>query len=347
MSEEANSPGEPLARLVPEAPHEAAPTAELLIAELAPAPPVMLDELHLGRPRFRRRVVLPLALFLATCATTFVAGVYGWTPGFIDESFGERLQQFWPRGIEYMVAVIAVLLAHEMGHFLMTVRYHIPASYPIFLPMPLVTLTGTMGAVISMDGLRADRRQIFDIGLAGPLAGLLLAVPLLCIGLRTAERGDSHVAPPRFAVAGDASQPSHYGQPLLEKLVRPYLRPDLPENATFQFNALYMAGWVGMLITGLNMLPVSQLDGGHIVYALLGRRGRWVGRLFLFSAITYVIFSGNYGWVIMIVLVTLLGADHPPTSNDRVRIGPWRWLIGLASLAIPILCFMPVPFSPD
>ncbi len=291
--------------------------------------------------------MLPLGLFLATCATTFVAGVYGWTPNILDDSFGERVRQFWPRGIEYMVAVIAVLLAHEMGHFLMTVRYRIPASYPIFLPMPLLTMTGTMGAVISMDGLRADRRQIFDIGLAGPLAGLVLAVPLLCVGLKSAERGDSHVAPPRFAVAGDASQPSHYGRPLIEKLVRPYLRPDLTENSPFRFNALYMAGWVGMLITGLNMLPVSQLDGGHITYALLGRRGRWVGRLFLFSAIAYVIFSENYGWVIMIVLVTLLGADHPPTSNDRVRIGPWRWLIGLASLAIPILCFMPVPFSPD
>jgi membrane-associated protease RseP (regulator of RpoE activity) len=347
MSEEANSPGEPLPRLVPEEPHEAAPTAELLIAELAPAPPVMLDELHLGRPRFRRRVVVPLALFMATCATTFVAGVYGWTPGFIDESFGERLQQFWPRGIEYMVAVIAVLLAHEMGHFLMTVRYRIPASYPIFLPMPLLTMTGTMGAVISMDGLRADRRQIFDIGLAGPLAGLVLAVPLLCIGLKTAER----VRPPpiqvKAAAVGNVPQAYHYGEPLLEKLVLPYLRPGLPDSAELRINALYMAGWVGMLITGLNMLPVSQLDGGHIVYALLGRRGRWVGRLFLFSAIAYVIVTENYGWVIMIVLVTLLGADHPPTSNDRVRIGPWRWLIGLASLAIPILCFMPVPFSPD
>ena len=109
----------------------------------------MLDD----RPRIRRRVGLPLALFLLTCATTFVAGVYGWTPSMIDSSFGERFRLFWPRGLEYMVAVIGVLLAHEMGHFLMTVRYGIPASYPIFIPMPLLTMTGTMGAVISMDGL--------------------------------------------------------------------------------------------------------------------------------------------------------------------------------------------------
>jgi membrane-associated protease RseP (regulator of RpoE activity) len=303
----------------------------------------MLDEVLLDQPRYRRRVALPLALFLITCATTFVAGVYGWSPNVIDSTFGERFRLFWPQGLEYMVAVIGVLLAHEMGHFLMTVRYGIPASYPIFIPMPLLTMTGTIGAVISMDGLRADRRQIFDIGLAGPIAGLIVAIPLLCIGLKTAA-----VAPLTARVTGahvdGAPESYRYGKPLLEQLVRPSVRPELPNSAFVVPNALYMAGWVGMLITGLNMLPVSQLDGGHIIYALLGRRGRWVGRFFLLSAITYVIVSENYGWVVMIVLVTLLGADHPPTSNDRARIGPWRWLIGLASLAIPILCFMPMPF---
>ena len=279
----------------------------------------MLDEVLDDRPRIRRRVGLPLALFLLTCATTFVAGVYGWTPSTIDSSFGERFRLFWPRGLEYMVAVIGVLLAHEMGHFLMTVRYGIPASYPIFIPMPLLTMTGTMGAVISMDGLRADRCQIFDIGLAGPLAGLVVAIPLLFFGLRTAEK--VNLPPAQLKAVARTRKTYRYGQPLLEKLVLPYLRPGLTNSDDLEINALYMAGWVGMLITGLNMLPVSQLDGGHIVYALLGRRGRWVGRFFLLSAIMYVIVSENYGWVVMIVLVTLLGADHPPTSNDRRRSG--------------------------
>jgi membrane-associated protease RseP (regulator of RpoE activity) len=340
------------ADLPAESPHQTAgavpytpPPPEPLVAEVVPETPVMLDEVLLDRPQYRRRVALPLALFLITCGTTFAAGVYGWTPSVIDGSFVEKLRLFWPRGLEYMVAVIAVLLAHEMGHFLMTVRYGIPASYPIFIPMPLLTMTGTMGAVISMDGLRADRRQIFDIGLAGPLAGLVVAIPLLCFGLKTAEKVD--FPPTQLKVGGAMPQIYHYGEPLLEKIVLPYLRPGLSNSDDLQINALYMAGWVGMLITGLNMLPVSQLDGGHIIYALLGRRGRWVGRFFLLSAIAYVIVSENYGWVIMIVLVTLLGADHPPTSNDRARIGPWRWLLGLASLAIPILCFMPVPFWMD
>jgi Zn-dependent protease len=296
-----------------------------------PVPARVLDEFELEQPRFRRRVKLPLALFLATCVTTFMAGVYDWRPVLPDATLWEKILTAWPRGLTYMAAVIAVLLAHEMGHFLMTIRYRIPASYPIFIPMPIIMMTGTMGAVIGMDGLRANRRQLFDIGLAGPLAGLVLTIPLVCIGLMTAE----------------PAMVQTYGRPLLVKLLLPILRPDLPEGAMLQENALYMAGWVGMLITGLNMMPVSQLDGGHIIYGLLGRRSRWVARAFLLSAISLVIITENYNWLMMLVLVTFLGADHPPTANDRVRIGASRWLIGLASLAIPILCFTPTPLLMD
>jgi hypothetical protein len=179
--------------------------------------------------------------------------------------------------------------------------------------------------------LRANRRQLFDIGLAGPLAGLVLTIPLVCIGLMRADPATVQI----------------YGRPLLVKLLLPLLRPDLPEGALFRENALYMAGWVGMLITGLNMMPVSQLDGGHIIYGLLGRRSRWIARAFLLSAISLVVITENYNWLMMLVLVTFLGTDHPPTANDRVRIGPLRWLIGAASLAIPILCFSPTPLVID
>ncbi|HKD37448.1 MAG TPA: site-2 protease family protein, partial [Pirellulales bacterium] len=290
-----------------------------------------LDEFESSPPRFRRRIVLPLFLFLATCASTFMAGVYSWAPEPIDGTWLERIRVRWADGLIYMAAVMAVLLAHEMGHFLMTIRYRIPASYPIFIPMPIIMTTGTMGAVIGMDGLRADRRQLFDIGLAGPLAGLVLTVPLVCIGLMRAV----------------PTAVPHFGEPLLVKLLLPYLRPELAPNMSLHENALYMAGWVGMLVTGLNMMPVSQLDGGHIIYGLLGRRSRWVARAFLLSAMALIVISENYTWLMMLLLVTLLGADHPPTANDRVRIGPLRWLIGAASLAIPVLCFMPTPLNID
>ena len=277
-----------------------------------PEVPRMLDEVLLEGPRYRRRVALPLSLFLISCATTFSAGVYGWAPIFLDSTVWLRIREFWPQGLTYAVAVLAILLAHEMGHFLMTVRYRIAASYPIFIPMPFIMITGTMGAVIGMDGLRADRRQLFDIGLAGPLAGLVLTIPLVCIGLKTAVAKPA--VPARAAVAGIAPTEGYeFGRPLLVKLLLPYLRPDLPPNAPFEINALYMAGWVGMLITGLNMLPVSQLDGGHIIYGLLGRHSRWIARAFLFGSILAIVIGEQYSWLLMLVLVIFLGADHPTT----------------------------------
>ena len=103
-----------------------------------------------------------------------------------------------------------------------------------------------------------------------------------------------------------------------------------------------MAGWVGMLITGLNMLPISQLDGGHVIYGLFGRNARMVARTFLIAAILFVVIGEQYNWTVMLVLVILLGVDHPPTRDDDVPLGFWRSVIGLASLAIPILCFTPV-----
>ncbi len=301
------------------------------------------DELEVGRLQFRRRTILPACLFLATCVTTFCAGVYGWEPAFLDLSVFSRLGQ-WRQGLTYMVAVMGVLLAHEMGHFLMTVRFRIRASYPMFIPVP-VMMTGTMGAVIGMDGRRADRRQLFDIGLAGPLAGLVVTLPLIYFGLKQAV--PTPLEPPAIAAGDEAAidPPIHYGRPLLVDLLLPHIRPDLAPDANFAPNAFYMAGWVGLLVTGLNMLPMSQLDGGHVIHALLGRKGRWFSRGFLFAAIAAVIAAEAYNWLVMLGIVVLIGIDHPPSSNDRMQIGPLRWCLGISSLAIPVLCFIPTPIS--
>ena len=173
----------------------------------------------------------------------------------------------WPDGLRYMLAVMGILLAHEMGHFLMAVRYHIPASYPIFIPMP-VTFMGTMGAVIAMDGARADRKQMFDIGIAGPLAGLVVAIPLLCVGIWVAK---PVVLPTSSPVTGD---------PLLAELLIGWLHPDARLVPRFRVsgNPFYMAGWVGMLITGLNMMPISQLDGGHVTLRAFRQTGTISGQ---------------------------------------------------------------------
>lgn len=285
----------------------------VVLAVLAEMPEVRENRIA---PTRQRAVLLPLSLFAATCFSTY------WV--FYVQS-GPRA------GLLYMTAVMGILLAHEMGHFLQALRYKIPASLPFFIPMPLTPI-GTMGAVIGMQGSSADRKQMFDIGISGPWAGLVVAIPVSMLGILTAD----FVVPPPGTL-------SDFTDPLMFQAMIAVLRPDLPAGAELVMNPFLMAGWVGMLITGLNMLPVSQLDGGHMTYALFGKRAHYIARGFLFLAAAYMIVTDTYVWTIMLVLVALIGCDHPPTANDRVPLGPLRWAIGIVSLAIPVLCFMPDP----
>jgi membrane-associated protease RseP (regulator of RpoE activity) len=310
--------------------HWPGPISSQVTASSGRCRPRELSAADLVSPR-RRRIVLPVFLFAATCFSTFLAGALDFNPGYyLEASQADRvISANWSQGLVYMAAVIGILLCHEMGHFLQTVRYHVPASLPYFIPVPIL-MTGTMGAVIGMEGSRANRRQLFDIGISGPLAGLVVALPIIWFGIKSAT-----VLPP------DAE--FQLGDPLIFKLLTGYLRPDLPHGVLLDKNhPLLMAGWVGMLITGLNMLPISQLDGGHVIYGLFGRRSYLVARAFLITAIAFIIIGDHYNWTVMLVLVIMLGVDHPPTSDDDVPLGLWRTGLGLVSLLIPVLCFTPV-----
>lgn len=285
------------------------------------------------RPR-RRRIFLPVFLFVATCLSTFIAGSLDWDPGtyLAGDTAGQKIAANWQQGLVYAAAVVGILLTHEMGHFVQTVRYGVPASLPFFIPVPFL-LTGTMGAVIGMEGSRADRKQLFDIGISGPWAGLLVALPITWFGIQSAE-----------AMKGTA--PIVLGDPLIFKLMTHYLRPDIAADAILnKNNPLLMAGWVGMLITGLNMLPISQLDGGHVIYGLFGRTAKWIARAFMILAILFIVFGEHYNWTLMLIIVIMLGVDHPPTRDDNVPLGWKRWAFGFISLAIPVLCFTPVQLS--
>ncbi len=299
---------------------------------------------------YKRRVILPLLLFLATCLTTFSSGTIffaGEVPveKFPDEISLHKLQivaeeilhRGWPAGLTYMVAVMSILLAHEMGHFLQAVRYKVPASFPLFIPMPLPPI-GTMGAVIRMSSSKADRRQLFDIGISGPLAGLVVAIPIAWFGIQSA-----HIAP----VPANAEDHGLVLQdPLLIKAITRVLHPEIKPGEDLILSPLLLASWVGMLITGLNMLPVSQLDGGHISYALFGRRAAHaISWLMVAATIVFIVHWGRYDWMLMLALVVLIGPAHPPTSDDHVPLGFTRRLIGLASLLIPVLCFVPMPIQ--
>lgn len=275
----------------------------------------------------QRRILLPLILFAFTCLSTFWSGsvgLYGIVAfSGIGNFFDVLVMASWWDGLTYMAAMMSILLAHEMGHFLMTLRHRIPASLPFFIPMPL-TLIGTMGAVIALHGSKADRKQLFDIGIAGPLAGLVIAVPVLCAGIYLAQPDDT----------------SLFSQPLISKLLISVIRPDLT-GKSLGMNPLLMAGWVGLLLTGLNMMPISQLDGGHVAYALFRRNAHRLAQAFLIVAIAFVVYSGQTVWVLMLSLVVLIGIYHPPTADDNVRMGAARTFLGYISLALPILCFPP------
>jgi membrane-associated protease RseP (regulator of RpoE activity) len=320
------------------------PSSELVEAQLvdeAPSPP--------PAPIRPRRIVLPVILFLLTCASAFFAGVTGWIPGnylVLPAAIGNdayfllparrAIIAHWQEGLAYMACVLAILLTHEMGHFVMTLVYRVRASLPYFLPLPISPI-GTMGAVIGMDAQQANRKQIFDIGLAGPLAGLAVAIPIMWIGAK------------RLNIEPEAVGPA-VNVPLAMQMAMDYWHPGQATTAggvpLSQANPFFMAGWVGLIITGLNMLPVSQLDGGHVVYALFGRAARWIARAFMFLAFLYMgimlaVFRTAPTFLLMAVLVLFLGIDHPPTRDDSVPIGWFRTVLGLASLAIPVFCFLP------
>jgi membrane-associated protease RseP (regulator of RpoE activity) len=288
-----------------------------------------MDELDRA---IRRRHRLQLLLFLLTCGTTFMAGAAGWqplVPG-VDDGVGEAIRSHASRGLLYMAAVMAVLAAHEAGHYVAARLHGIPATLPFFIPVPIL-LTGTLGAVIGMEGSRANRRQLFDIAIAGPLAGLLVAIPAIACGM----------------LNGTADPRSPFAMPLVAEWLMGILRPDLAAGTRLEPNPLFMAGWVGMLVTGLNMFPISQLDGGHVSRAVFGPASRWLARGVLLAAIAAIVVFGRFNWIALVVIVTLMGTDHPPIREDGVPLGFARTLLGIASLLIPVVTFMPEPLLLD
>ena len=236
-----------------------------------------------------------------------------------------------------MVCVIAILFAHEMGHYVMTRVYKVPSTLPFFIPFPFAPM-GTMGAVIAMKSQAADRKEIFDIGIAGPIAGLVFALPIVWYGVAQLD------------VSAPMAGSYRYDLPLLIRWMYSLMHPGAPaitEVYSSQVSAMFMAGWVGLLITGLNMLPLSQLDGGHVTYTLFRAHSRWIARLFVAVAIAYMAYQRIVIWMLMLVLIFFIGLYHPPTADDRVSLGKLRVVCGVLSLLIPIFCFPPrglIPF---
>ncbi len=273
-------------------------------------PPVVQVRPAQQAPR-QRRVMMPVLLFLATCWSTYLA----------------------QNSAIYFVGLMTILTAHELGHFFQTLRYRVPASLPYFLPMPLTPI-GTMGAVIAMQPGMGNRRALFDIAVTGPLAGLIPALVFSFVGLQWSE-----VAP-----VAQAQGALRLGEPLLFQWMAQWIHGTIPEGHDIYLHPLAFAGWVGILITALNMIPIGQLDGGHILYALLLRNSRPIATLLLAVAAIAVVVGGYTGWILMIMLLLFFGASHPPTADDTVPLGAGRTALGWITLVLPFVGFTPTPF---
>jgi membrane-associated protease RseP (regulator of RpoE activity) len=280
--------------------------------------------------RPRRGLGLHLALFAATFVTTAMASALHQGIDVFAEP--NRLLSGFP----YAIALMTILLFHECGHYVLARIHRVDATLPFFIPAPPVLfLIGTLGAFIRMRTLPRDRRALFDIGAAGPWAGMLVAVPVLMIGLSLSE---IHPALPGTEAG------LYLGDSLLFKLLTWLVLGTNGDDVTIVLHPVALAGWVGLLVTALNLLPVGQLDGGHVVYAAFGERWhRWISRGTLTALIVLGV-GGAATWLVWAVLLSFLGTRHPRLHDadqplDRAR----RWG-AVATLVMFLVTFMPEPF---
>lgn len=310
-------------------------------------------------PRPRERWWVHLLLFVLAAITTTLAGAhflgrdalaYAAGPFGLPIPVSIRLPEFWP-GLYFSVPLLVVLLGHELGHYLMARHHRMDVSPPYFAPAPhVVSVIGTLGAFIRLRSALINRAMLLDVGAAGPLVSFVLSIPLLALGLSwsrpiTLAAPDGGIFPATRLMVLFDGQPIWLGESLLvHGLVRLFSEP----APTLWLHPLALAAWLGLFVTTLNLLPFSQLDGGHILFALLGRGQRVVG-LFGLGALLLMgnaQWGGWWGWWFWGGIALLLGRGrvaHPPVLDPGFRLGPLRRAVGWACVLILALTFVPVP----
>jgi membrane-associated protease RseP (regulator of RpoE activity) len=280
-------------------------------------------------PPPRRRIVLPVFLFVATCLSTF--GVR-----FLPYATAGEIQLGLVHALQYSGCLMTILLCHEMGHFLQSVRYKIRASLPFFIPLPVPQSFGTMGAVIVMQSRLGSRKTLFDVGITGPLAGLVPTIICCVLGIQWSTFEPA----PREIIPG-----SVFNAPPVFEWLCSWLGKTAPPDQILALHPVAFAGWVGLLIPSLNLIPIGQLDGGHVLYALLRRKSYLVVRLLITAAFFCIVFYFRYfsQWAILLFLLILMGIFHPPTANDNEDLGWFRTVLGILTLLFIPFGFTPVP----
>jgi len=300
---------------------------------------------------------LNLLLFALTTLSVFWSGAALLDETLADSFEPQRLLEIW-RGWPFALPLLAILVAHESGHYVAARLHGVPASLPFFIPLPKLSPFGTLGAIIGMSGRIRSRVALLDIGAAGPLAGMVVALPVLALGLS------------KSAISPNSAHYAQEGQSLLYMLMKRVFAGPIPEGSDVQLHVTAMAGWVGLLVTMINMLPWGQLDGGHIAYALFGERqhtiARWVRRsllvLFAFNLARFVgpvllhksslglafAVSNSLFWLIWFGFTGVIasvsgGADHPPCEPGA--LGRGRRAVAWLCLILFVLLFMPTPYA--
>ena len=285
---------------------------------------------------------LNAALFFLTLLTTTMAGAeVAGADLSIFRPFSSGLQLY--AGLPFSISLMSILLAHEMGHYVTARRNRVDVSAPYFIPAPFPSLfiIGTFGAFIRMKSRPRSRRVLFDIGAAGPWAGVIVTIPILIIGLAL-----SKVGPLRQAAGG-----LELGNSILFHQIAKWILHVDPDTVSVDLNGMAFAGWLGLFVTALNLLPASQLDGGHVVYALFGRRHRMISRLVVVACILMVVvpyilgMAFWYGWLFWAVLLFAFGLGHPVTADVDTPLDPMRRFAAWATIALFIVTFSPVPLS--
>jgi membrane-associated protease RseP (regulator of RpoE activity) len=257
------------------------------------------------------RLLLHILLFVLTVGSTVLIG-----------------------GVWYCIAIMTILLAHELGHFFVSRHYRVQSSLPYFIPFP--NLFGTLGAIILMRGRMRSRKALFDIGAAGPLVGFCLTVPIIVIGLKLSQ------AVPVAQIEGMSFR---LGNSLLFSFFEKTIIGETPAGTDIVLHPLAFAGWVGLFVTALNLMPIGQLDGGHIAYAVFGGRSRTI---FFLAAIGFGILGFFFfpAWLLPLFLILFFGFRHPPPSDDETELDGRRKLLAGLTFLVFILSFIPVPL-PD
>ncbi len=293
-------------------------------------PPILQQEVWAAEEEAEKtHFVLPVIFFVLTVFTTLLAGSY--------QEGGDPLHRpaDLVKGIPFSFTLMSILLVHEMGHYVTSKYYGVKTTLPYFIPGPWAPFgIGTFGAFIRMRSPILRKNALLDIGAAGPIAGFIVSIVAVAVGLYSSK----------IVEMEDGNALLRLGDPLMFNFLAYFLGKIPPAGYDVALNSVAFAGWFGLFVTSLNLLPIGQLDGGHIAYALLGRQQRFLS---IGMVVVLVILgaTGWPGWYVWAVLTSFLGLRHPPIMDEEVPLDLKHRLIGWGSVVLFIVTFMPVPFK--